>query len=151
MATSFAAGVATKAPSLRCYCTLPAHVRFGAPSGLKSDIAPCPVRADIVAKVFSGWRTKILRAAEAFYARRREGPYRFIRNRSRTSVVALKRETEAEKSEDQHSRDFWGCSIFDFCNNIGQKGKSQHLDDGHDYVGLNFCSNLATTMSVRDR
>ena len=33
--------------------------------------------------------------------------------------MALKRETEAEKSEDQHSRDFWGCSIFDFCNNIG--------------------------------
>src|SRR5260370_561158 len=29
--------------------------------------------ADIVAKVFLGWRTKILRAADAFYARRREG------------------------------------------------------------------------------
>ena len=65
-----------------------------------------PVLADIVAKVFSGWRTKILRAAEAFYARRREGPYRFIQNRSRTSVVALKRDTEAEKSDDQLSRDF---------------------------------------------
>ena len=46
--------------------------------------------ADFVAKVFLGWRTKILRAADAFYARRREGPYRFIQNRSRTSVVALK-------------------------------------------------------------
>jgi len=45
--------------------------------------------ADIVAKVFLGWRTKIPRAADASYARRREGPYRFIRNRSRTFAVAL--------------------------------------------------------------
>jgi hypothetical protein len=34
---------------------------------------------DIVAKVFLGWRTKILGAADAFYAGRREGPYRFIK------------------------------------------------------------------------
>ena len=40
-------------------------------------------------KVFLGWRTKILRAADALYARQREGPYRFIQNRSRTSAVAL--------------------------------------------------------------
>jgi hypothetical protein len=52
------------------------------------------------------WRTKILRAADAFYARRREGPYRFIQNRSRTSVVALKGDAAAEKSKDQLSRDF---------------------------------------------
>jgi hypothetical protein len=50
--------------------------------------------ADIVAKVFLGWRTKILRAADAFYARQREGPYRFIQDRSRTSVVALKSDAE---------------------------------------------------------
>jgi hypothetical protein len=73
---------------------------------------------DIVAKVFLGWRTKILRAADAFYARRREGPYRFIQNRSRTSVLALKSDPAAEKSKDQLSRDFPGRSIFDFCNNI---------------------------------
>jgi hypothetical protein len=72
--------------------------------------------ADIVAKVFLGWRTKILRAADAFCARRREGPYRFIQNRSRTSVAALKSDAAAEKSKDQLSRDFLGCSIFDFCN-----------------------------------
>jgi hypothetical protein len=77
--------------------------------------------ADIVAKVFLGWRTKILRAADAFYARRREGPYCFIQNRSLASVVALKSDAAAEKSKDQLSRDFWGCSIFDFCNNIGAK------------------------------
>jgi hypothetical protein len=38
-------------------------------------------------------------------ARRREGPYRFIQNRSRTSVVALKSDAAAEKSKDQLSRD----------------------------------------------
>src|ERR1700681_3833608 len=81
----------------------------------------CPVGADIVAKVFLGWRTKILRAADAFSARRREGPYRFIQNRSRTSVVALKSDTAAEKSKGQLWRDFQGCSIFDFCNNICQE------------------------------
>src|SRR5258705_13949366 len=69
--------------------------------------------------VFLGSRTKILRAADAFYARRREGPYRFIQNRSRISVVALKSDAAAEKPKDQLSRDFLGCSIFDFCNNIG--------------------------------
>jgi hypothetical protein len=63
--------------------------------------------ADIVAKVFLGWRTKILRAADAFYARRREGPYRFIQNRSLASVGALKSDAAAaEKSKDQLSRDF---------------------------------------------
>jgi hypothetical protein len=72
--------------------------------------------ADIVAKVFLGWRTKILRAADALYARQREGPYRFIQNRSRTSAVALKSDAAAEKSKDQLSRDFPGRSIFDFCN-----------------------------------
>jgi hypothetical protein len=83
----------------------------------------CLLLADFVAKVFLGWRAKILRAADAFYARRREGPYRFIQNRSLVSVVALKSDAAAEKSKDQLSRDFWGCSIFDFCNNI------DHLPD----------------------
>jgi hypothetical protein len=77
--------------------------------------------ADIVAKVFLRCRTKILRAADAFCARRCEGPCRLIQNRSRTSVVALKSDAAAERSKDQLSRDFWGCSIFDFCNNIGQE------------------------------
>jgi hypothetical protein len=51
-----------------------ADVRFGAHSGLKSDITALPKSADIVAKVFLGRRTKIFRAADASYARRREGP-----------------------------------------------------------------------------
>jgi hypothetical protein len=58
-----------------------------------------PLLADIVAKVFSGGRTKILRTADALFARRREGPYRFIQNRSWTSVVALKSDAAAEKSQ----------------------------------------------------
>jgi hypothetical protein len=54
---------------------------------------------------FGGWRTKILRAADPFYARRREGPSCLIQNRSRISVVALKSDA-AEKSKNQLSRDF---------------------------------------------
>ena len=80
-------------------------------SYVPGELIPLPLSGSIpelphVAKVFLGWRTKILRAADAFYARRREGPYRFIQNRSRTSVAALKSDAAAEKSKDQLSRDF---------------------------------------------
>ena len=93
-------------------------------SYVPGELIPLPLSGSIpelphVAKVFLGWRTKILRAADALYARQREGPYRFIQNRSRTSAVALKSDAAAEKSKDQLSRDFPGRSIFDFCNNIG--------------------------------
>src|SRR5258705_10709667 len=98
--------------------------------------------ADIVAKVFLGWRTKILRAADAFSARRREGPYRFIQNRSRTYVVALKSDAAAEKSKDQLWRDFQGCSIFDFCNKIGTKRTSRQYSPMSGFRGKaeNICS-----------
>src|SRR6266849_2737786 len=72
---------------------------------LPNATAPHLDSTDIVAKVFLGRRTKILRAADAFSGRRREGPYRFIQNRSRTSVVALKSDAAAEKSKDQLWRD----------------------------------------------
>jgi len=75
-------------------------------------------RGILLRKSFLGWRTKILRAADALDARQREGPYRFIQNRSRTSALALKSGAAAEKSKDQLSRDFPGRSIFEFCNNI---------------------------------
>ena len=56
----------------------------------------------LLQKSFRGGERKFLEPLEArFDAWRREGPYRFIQNRSRTSVVALKRDTEAAKSEDQ--------------------------------------------------
>ncbi len=96
------------------------HVRCTLKSRRRQAALACPLGADIVAKVFLGWRTKILRAADALYARQREGPYRFIQNRSRTSAVTLKSDAAAEKFKDQLSRDFPGRSIFDFCNNIGQ-------------------------------
>src|SRR5258708_10658651 len=53
----------------------------------------CSLLADNVAEVFLGWRTNIFSAVDAFCARRREGPHRFIQNRSRISVVALKSDT----------------------------------------------------------
>jgi len=61
-------------------------VRFVAHCGLKPDGVGGPKSADTVAKVFLVWRTKNLRAADAFYARRRGGPYCFIQNWSRTCV-----------------------------------------------------------------
>jgi hypothetical protein len=64
----------------------------------------------LLQSLFEVTNEKIFRAADAFYARRREGPYRFIQSRSSDAA--------AEKSEDQLSRDFQGCSIFGFCNNI---------------------------------
>jgi hypothetical protein len=81
-----------------------------APTDIVSQV--CQVRkVPIVAKVL-GWRTKIPRAADASYARRREGPYRFIQNRSRTSVAALKNDAAAEKPKEQLWRRFSG--LFDF-------------------------------------
>ena len=99
------------------------NVRFAAHYGPNSNIELGPKSADIVAKVFLGGRTKFLRAVDAFYERRREGPYRFIQNRPGTSIVALKSVTAAEESKDQLSRDFSGRSIFDFCNNICHEQK----------------------------
>jgi hypothetical protein len=77
--------------------------------------------ADTVAKVFLVGRTKIPRGPDAFYAPRCEGPYRFIQNRSPTIGAALKSDAEAERSKDQLSREFSGCPIFDFYNNIGPR------------------------------
>jgi hypothetical protein len=81
-------------------------VRFAPNNRHHAPAIRCPKSADIVAKVFLGCRPKILRAADAPYARRREGPYRFIQNRSRTGVVALKSSAAAETSKDRLSRGF---------------------------------------------
>jgi hypothetical protein len=89
--------------------------------GQKLTWLPRPLLADIVAKVFLGERTKLFRAPDAFYERRRERPYRFIQNQPGISAVALKSDAAAEKSKNQLSRDFPGRSIFDFCNTIGAK------------------------------
>jgi len=42
----------------------------------------CRPLADTVEKVFFGWWTKFSSAADAFRARRREGPHRFTQKRS---------------------------------------------------------------------
>jgi hypothetical protein len=49
------------------------QVRFAPKNGHRLLDRPCPLCADIVAKVFLGCPTKILRAADAFCARRCEG------------------------------------------------------------------------------
>jgi hypothetical protein len=66
----------------------------------------------IVTKVFLGCRTKILRAADAFYARRRKGPHRFIQNRSPTFVAALK--SDAASREVRRSTFARCLRLFDF-------------------------------------
>jgi hypothetical protein len=74
--------------------------------------------ADTVEKVFWGWRTKFSRAADAFRAQRCEGPLRFSEKRPRTFVLALCSIPAADLSKNQHLRDFWSFSIFDFFNSI---------------------------------
>ena len=61
-----------------------AKCRILVPNSRRSRVIGCLVTRDIGAKVFLGWRTNILGAADACCARRREGSYRFIQNRSRT-------------------------------------------------------------------
>jgi hypothetical protein len=95
--------------------------------------------ADFVAKVFLGSGTKILRAADAFSARRPEGPYRFHPKSITDLAVALKSDGAAEKSKNQLSRDFQGRSIFDFCNNICQNQTSfDHLVSAGEQSGWDF-------------
>jgi len=96
-------------------------------SGLKSDIGPCPFRADTVEKVFSGWRTKFFRTADAVRTRRREGPHRFTQKRPRTFVLGLASIAAVETSKHRLSRDFQRRSIFDFCNNIGTNRTSSDV------------------------
>jgi len=50
--------------------------------------------------------------------------------------VALKSDAAAEKPKDQLSRDFLGCSIFDFCNNIRQKRTLAAAEDGLYVIAL---------------
>jgi hypothetical protein len=82
------------------------NVCYWGMNGPRPTASRGPLMTDSVEKVFLGCRTKILGAADAFYAQRREGPYRFTQNRPRTSVVALKSDAAAERSTDQLSRDF---------------------------------------------
>src|ERR1700733_4452872 len=74
--------------------------------------------ADTVEKVFLGQWPKFPRAADALLARRCEGPRRISEKRPRPFLSALRRIPTVELSKNQHLRDFWGRSIFDFFNSI---------------------------------
>jgi hypothetical protein len=73
---------------------------------------------DTVAKVFSGQQTKIIKTADAFRRRRREGPHRFAQKRPGTFVSGLASIAAVETSKHRLLRDFQRRSIFDFCNSI---------------------------------
>jgi len=64
-------------------------------------------RADIVAKVF-GVADLNFRAADAFYAWRREGPYRFIQNRSGDSRSGVESSTQQPRSPKINFREIFG-------------------------------------------
>jgi hypothetical protein len=87
-----------------------------------------PLSDDTVEKVFWGWRTKFSRAADAFRAQRCEGPLRFSEKRPRTFPLALCSIPTADLSKNQHLRDFWSFSIFDFFNSIGRDGTDSATD-----------------------
>jgi hypothetical protein len=60
----------------------------------------------LLQKSFWGDERKFLKPLMRFTRGDVRGPYHFIQNRSRTSVVELKSNAAAEKSKDQLSRDF---------------------------------------------
>src|ERR1035437_1707414 len=92
--------------------------------GSKRETRECPLRADSVEKVFFGRRTKILKTADAFRARRREGPHHFIQKRPPVFVSAVEGFVAVAASKNRLLRDFRGCSIFDFFNTVGHCRKS---------------------------
>jgi hypothetical protein len=94
------------------------HVRYQGMNRLRSGVARGPLMTDTVEKVFWGWRTKFSGAADAFRAQRCEGPRRISEKRQPTFVSALRRISTTELSKNQHLRDFWRRSIFDFFNSI---------------------------------
>jgi hypothetical protein len=77
--------------------------------------------ADCVEKVLFGRRPKFFWTADAFHARRREGPHQFTQTQPRTVLLVLKSRAAAERPNNRPSRDFRSRSIFDFFNSIGAK------------------------------
>src|ERR1035437_8731655 len=89
--------------------------------GSKRETRECPLRAFSVEKVFSGGMTKILKTADAFRTRRREGPHHFTQKRPPVFVSAIEGFAAVAASNNRLSRDFRGGSIFGFCNSIRQE------------------------------
>jgi hypothetical protein len=100
--------------------SLASHASDFEPMSALERIAACLKNADIVAKVFLGWRPKFFRTADAFCARGYEGPHRFVQKRARSFVTALRSIAVVESVRNQRLRDFRRRSIFDFCNKICQ-------------------------------
>jgi hypothetical protein len=71
-------------------------------------------------KSFGGGERNFLELLMSF-ARSDVGIPRFSEKRPRTFVLALWGIPAAELSKNQHLRDFWRRSIFDFFSSIGQK------------------------------
>jgi hypothetical protein len=86
-----------------------------------------PLCADTVENVFWGAGTKFSGAADALHALRREGPHRFSEKRSWSFVSTLRSIGAGESPKNQHLRDFWPRSIFDFFNTIRQKRSSPQI------------------------
>jgi hypothetical protein len=78
---------------------------------------------DTVEKVFWGRRTKFSRAADAFRAQRCEGPRRFSENDHGLSPWRYAASQRRTCQKNQHLRDFWSFSIFDFFNSIDPNRK----------------------------
>jgi hypothetical protein len=93
------------------------HNRHFSDLTASSNVRFAPI---LLQKSFWGGERKFSEPLMRFTRGNVRGPYRFIQNRSRIFVVALKSNASAEKSKDQLSRDFSGRSIFEFCNNIRQ-------------------------------
>ncbi len=102
-----------------------ADVRFGAHSGLKSDIARGPKSADSVAKVFLRHGSQILRGVGAAIEQRCGGPRRHTPNSQASLAAGLRLYRAAIVACFVLWREFSSCGFWDFCNTIGTKRTCQ--------------------------
>ena len=75
----------------------------------------------LLKKSFGGGERNFLKPLMRFVRGDARGPRRISEKRSRTFVSALRCIPTAELSKNQHLREFWRRSIFDFFNSIGAK------------------------------
>src|SRR5258705_5763134 len=90
-------------------------------SGLKSDIAPCPFRADSVAKVFLRHGSQILRGVGAAIDQRCGAPRRHTPNSQAILAAGLRLYRAAIVACFVLWREFSSCGFWDFCNTICQE------------------------------
>src|SRR6266436_1396391 len=95
--------------------------RFTPESRLRADIAPCPVRADSVAKVFLRHGSQILRGVGAAIEQRCGGPRRHTPNSQASLAAGLRLYRAAIVACFVLWREFSSCGFWDFCNTIRTK------------------------------